>query len=248
MRRSAATCVRSKEREWDEFVMVMLAKVQYGESNDDIRIVQQALIARGRSIPDGATGFFGDQTKAAYAAEQKDQGYSGADADGVPGCKSLTELGRLGGFPVDCTGVPEGSNTSTGSARVVSPVPGRRVSFAFFARGPYAWKPDGVGRHTGQDFAAPAGAPVVAVRKGTIAWSNGGGGAYGKWIGLRADNGHVYTYCHLSALQVKEGQAVRAGQQLGKVGSTGNSTGPHLHFEMSKGRTWSYGLVAKPQW
>ncbi|MGW5928490.1 M23 family metallopeptidase [Streptomyces anulatus] len=229
--------------------MVMLSKVQYGESNEEVRLVQQALIARGRSIPDGATGLFGEQTKAAYAAEQAAQGYSGADADGVPGCTSLTELGRLAGFPVDCTGGPTSSGTSApGSARVASPVPGRRVSFAFFARGPYAWKPDGVGRHTGQDFAAPTGTPVVAVRKGTIDWCNDRGGAYGTWVGLRADNGHVYTYCHLSTTQVKEGQAVRAGQQLGRVGSTGNSTGPHLHFEMSKGPSWSYGHVAKPQW
>jgi murein DD-endopeptidase MepM/ murein hydrolase activator NlpD len=122
------------------------------------------------------------------------------------------------------------------------------VSFPFFSRGPYAWKPDGVGRHTGHDYAAPTGAPVVAVRPGNIAWANDRGKAYGTWLGLRADNGHVYTYCHLSALQVKEGQSVTAGQQLGKVGSTGNSSGPHLHFEMSKGATWSYGNVAKPQW
>lgn len=229
--------------------MVKLAKVKYGESNGDIKIVQKALIARKRDIPKGATGFFGDQTRTAYKAEQKAQGFKGSDADGVPGCKSLTELGRHGGFPVDCTGAAAGKKKPTGgSAGVASPVPGHRVSFAFFARGNYAWKPDGVGRHTGQDFAAPNGAAVVAVRKGTVAWSNGNGGAYGKWVGLRADNGHVYTYCHLSTLQVKEGQAVRAGQQLGKVGSTGNSTGPHLHFEMSKGSAWSYGQVAKPQW
>jgi murein DD-endopeptidase MepM/ murein hydrolase activator NlpD len=47
---------------------------------------------------------------------------------------------------------------------------------------------------------------------------------------------------------VKDGQKVTAGQQLGKVGATGNATGPHLHFEMSKGSSWSYGSVAKPNW
>ncbi|WP_229851884.1 M23 family metallopeptidase [Streptomyces albospinus] len=60
-------------------------------------------------------------------------------------------------------------------------------------RGPFAWKPDGVGRQVGEDFAAPTGVPVVAVRYGTIVWSNGKGGAYGQWVGLRADNGHVCT-------------------------------------------------------
>ncbi|MEU8678671.1 peptidoglycan DD-metalloendopeptidase family protein [Streptomyces sp. NPDC048560] len=230
--------------------MVKLTNVQYGKKNDDVRVVQRALLARRRSIPDGATGFFGDQTKTAYAAEQKAQGYKGTDADGIPGCKSLTELGRHGGFAVDCRGAVVPGTPASGGKPVASPVPGHPVSFPFYAKGPYAWKPepDGVGRHTGQDFAAPAGAPVVAVRSGSIAWSNGKGGAYGNWVGLLADNRHVYTYCHLSTMQVKTGQKVRAGQQLGKVGSTGNSSGPHLHFEMSKGSTWSYGKVAKPRW
>ncbi|WP_077797067.1 peptidoglycan DD-metalloendopeptidase family protein [Streptomyces sp. JHA26] len=220
--------------------MVALANVQFGKKNEDVRTVQKALIARGRTIPDGATGYFGEQTKAAYRAEQLAQGFRGADADGVPGCTSLTTLGKQAGFSVDCRTTPDGGG------RVPSPVPGHKVTFEFYQRGPYAWKPDGVGRHTGQDFAAPSGAPVVAVRSGTIAWSNGDGGAYGQWIGLSADNGHVYTYCHLSQRRVKAGQKVAAGQQLGRVGTTGNSTGPHLHFEMSKGPRWSYGNVAKP--
>lgn len=82
--------------------MVLLRNTQFGKSNEDVRAVQQALILRGRDIVDGATGYFGEQTKAAYAAEQRAQGYTGADADGVPGCASLTELGKVAGFEVDC--------------------------------------------------------------------------------------------------------------------------------------------------
>ncbi|MGW0912651.1 peptidoglycan DD-metalloendopeptidase family protein [Streptomyces sp. NPDC002784] len=220
--------------------MVSVHNVQFGKRNDDIRLVQKALIKRGRKI-DEVTGRFGPQTKAAYRAEQLAQGFRGSAADGVPGPTSLATLGRLTGlFRLD--GKPPAKK------RVPSPVPGHKVTFGFFQRGPYAWKPDGVGRHTGQDFAAPSGVPVVAVRSGKVAWSNGKGGAYGQWIGLAADNGHVYTYCHLSQRKVRAGQRVTAGQQLGKVGSTGNSTGPHLHFEMSKGSSWSYGSVAKPTW
>ncbi|MFF7352064.1 MULTISPECIES: peptidoglycan DD-metalloendopeptidase family protein [Streptomyces] len=222
--------------------MVALSNVQFGKQNEDVRTVQKALIARGRTIPEGATGYFGEQTKAAYRAEQLAQGFTGADADGIPGCTSLTALGHHAGFSVDCQGA------SAGTGRIASPVPGHKVTFEFYERGPYAWKPDGVGRHTGQDFAAQSGTPVVAVRNGSIAWSNGEGGAYGQWIGLAADNGHVYTYCHLSQRQVAAGQKVSAGQQLGRVGTTGNSTGPHLHFEMSKGPTWAYGSVAKPSY
>ncbi|MGC0334195.1 murein DD-endopeptidase MepM/ murein hydrolase activator NlpD [Streptomyces sp. SAI-170] len=230
--------------------MVALANVRFGKRNEDVRTVQKALIKRGRKIPDGPTGLFGEQTKAAYRAEQIAQGFKGADADGVPGCSSLTTLGRLAGFKVDCGRVATRPAAPRRPAKghVASPVPGHKVTFEFFSRGNYAWKPDGVGRHTGQDFAARSGAPVVAVRSGKIAWSDNKGGAYGQWIGLAADNGHIYTYCHLSERQVAPGQRVSAGQQLGKVGSTGNSTGPHLHFEMSKGSTWSYGNVAKPRW
>ncbi|MFJ5032418.1 hypothetical protein ACIQB5_30875 [Streptomyces sp. NPDC088560] len=82
--------------------MVALANVQYGLSNEDIRTVQRALIARGHMIPAGSTGHFEDQTRAAYAEEQRAQGYTGADADGIPGCTSLSELGRQSGFAVDC--------------------------------------------------------------------------------------------------------------------------------------------------
>ncbi|MBQ1089371.1 M23 family metallopeptidase [Streptomyces sp. B93] len=222
--------------------MVSVSNVQFGKQNEDVRAVQKALIKRGRKI-DEATGRFGPQTKAAYRAEQLAQGFKGADADGVPGPTSLATLGRITGlFRLD------GEPARRGRGKVASPVPGHKVTFGFFQRGPYAWKPDGVGRHTGQDFAAKSGVPVVAVRGGKIAWSNGQGGAYGQWIGLAADNGHVYTYSHLSQRQVKAGQRVAAGQQLGKVGSTGNSSGPHLHFEMSKGSSWSYGNVAKPTW
>ncbi|MFD8689012.1 peptidoglycan-binding protein [Streptomyces sp. NPDC059651] len=89
--------------------MVILAQVQFGSSHEDVLTVQRALISRGRAIPDGATGYFGEQTRTAYAAEQRAQGYKDTDADGVPGCASLTELGRLCGFPVDCAIAAAGS-------------------------------------------------------------------------------------------------------------------------------------------
>jgi hypothetical protein len=81
---------------------IHLPRVQYGATNEEVRTLQNALITRGRNIPSGATGHFGNETKAAYAAEQLAQGYTGHDADGVPGCKSLTTLGELAGFTVQC--------------------------------------------------------------------------------------------------------------------------------------------------
>ncbi|THU32067.1 M23 family metallopeptidase [Niastella caeni] len=129
------------------------------------------------------------------------------------------------------------------AARVASPVPGYRVTYPYGIRNPdYA-----AGYHTGDDYAAPAGKPVVAVLGGTIAWSNNNGGAYGRWIGLRATNGRDYVYCHLSVRSVSTGATVVAGQKIGEVGRTGNATGPHLHFE-DRPRGGGYGQVRKPTW
>jgi murein DD-endopeptidase MepM/ murein hydrolase activator NlpD len=129
------------------------------------------------------------------------------------------------------------------AARIASPVPGYGISYKYGIKNPrYA-----AGYHTGDDYASPTGTKVVAVLGGTIAWSNDNGGAYGKWIGLRATNGRDYVYCHLSKRSVSTGATVVAGQKLGEVGATGNVTGPHLHFE-DRPKGGGYGQVRKPTW
>ncbi|MFE9621867.1 transglycosylase SLT domain-containing protein [Streptomyces sp. NPDC006527] len=82
--------------------MVALSNVRFGKHNDDVKAAQTALIAVGMSIPAGATGFFGEQTRSAYAAWQRTLGFAGSAADGFPGCSSLAELGARAGFVVDC--------------------------------------------------------------------------------------------------------------------------------------------------
>ncbi len=142
--------------------------------------------------------------------------------------------------------VPVGDVGSTAEAlsRIASPVPGRRVTYPYGVKNPrYA-----AGFHTGDDYAAPKGTRVVAVRSGKIRWSNNNGGAYGRWIGLDADNGRTYVYCHLSSRAVAAGTRVHAGQTLGKVGATGNVTGPHLHFEDHPKGPFRYAQVRKPKW
>ncbi len=84
--------------------------------------------------------------------------------------------------------------------------------------------------HAGLDFAAPTGTPVLAAAAGTVL-SAGGAGGYGLLVVIRTDNIDTY-YAHQSALAAVGGQQVAAGQVIGAVGSTGNSTGPHLHFEV----------------
>ncbi len=75
------------------------------------------------------------------------------------------------------------------------------------------------------------GTPLVAVGNSTVV-SAGWAGAYGNQIVLKLADGRFAQYAHLSQLGVKAGQHVNAGDQIGKSGNTGNSTGPHLHFEI----------------
>ncbi|MFJ8017258.1 peptidoglycan DD-metalloendopeptidase family protein [Streptomyces sp. NPDC096339] len=99
------------------------------------------------------------------------------------------------------------------------------------------------GYHTGVDFIASSGTTVRAVGAGTVV-SAGWGGAYGNEVVIRHADGNYSQYGHLSSLSVSVGQSVTAGQTIGLSGSTGNSTGPHLHFEIRTGP--SYGSDIDP--
>jgi Peptidase family M23 len=84
--------------------------------------------------------------------------------------------------------------------------------------------------HSGLDIAAPSGAPVVATGSGTVI-SAGWNGGYGKAIIIQHSDTQQTLYGHLSEISVQPGQSIAQGTVIGLVGSTGNSTGPHLHFE-----------------
>ena len=85
--------------------------------------------------------------------------------------------------------------------------------------------------HTGTDIGAPTGTPIYAAASGTVIFS-GWKGTLGKFIVVNHGNGIQTYYAHCSTLLVSKGDTVSAGQQIAKVGSTGRSTGPHLHFEI----------------
>ncbi|MER7722723.1 transglycosylase family protein [Streptomyces sp. NPDC096323] len=99
------------------------------------------------------------------------------------------------------------------------------------------------GYHTGVDFPVPTGTSVKAVRSGTVV-SAGWGGAYGYQIVIRHGDGKYSQYAHLSSLLVRSGQHVGGGQRIARSGSTGNVTGPHLHFEIRTGP--DYGSDVDP--
>ncbi|MEU5521121.1 M23 family metallopeptidase [Streptomyces sp. NPDC047860] len=90
------------------------------------------------------------------------------------------------------------------------------------------------GQHTGLDFAAPTGTLIKAVHTGTIT-SAGWDGSYGYKTVLTLDDGTEIWYAHQSSISVSVGQKVNTGDVIGRVGSTGNSTGAHLHLEVHSG-------------
>ena len=88
--------------------------------------------------------------------------------------------------------------------------------------------------HSGVDFSASFGTPVEATADGVVVHAGFKGG-YGRMVEIRHDQGFTTRYAHLSAISVKEGEQVAAGTIIGHVGSSGRSTGPHLHYETRRG-------------
>lgn len=88
--------------------------------------------------------------------------------------------------------------------------------------------------HAGLDFAAPTGTTVFSAARGVVSFVGTKSG-YGKVVEVTHATGHITRYAHLSGYLAREGQTVNAGTPIAKVGSTGRSTGPHLHFEIRKG-------------
>ncbi|MBO8201264.1 M23 family metallopeptidase [Streptomyces smyrnaeus] len=108
----------------------------------------------------------------------------------------------------------------------VAPVEGSYVSTGY-KQGGGMWSS---GSHTGIDFHAGMNTPVRSVAAGEVVEA-GNGGAYGNNIVIKHKDGTYTQYGHLNSIGVSVGQQVKAGQQIGLSGSTGNSSGPHLHFE-----------------
>lgn len=132
-------------------------------------------------------------------------------------------LSRLDTIRTEATGYP-----------IKTPVPGQQVSSSFGYRtdpllGTRAF-------HSGMDFRAPTGLAVKASAAGTVTHAGPSGG-YGNMVEIKHASGWTSRYAHLSQLKVSDGDRVDAGQTVGAVGSTGRSTGPHLHFEVRKGDT-----------
>ncbi|GAA2248412.1 M23 family metallopeptidase [Streptomyces atrovirens] len=139
----------------------------------------------------------------------------------------------------DASAQTTGADQAASASGYSSPVPGAGLGTAYKVAGSM-WSS---GYHTGVDFAVPTGTSLKAVGAGTVV-SAGWAGAYGNQVVIQLEDGHYAQYAHLSSLSVSAGQTVTGGQQVGLSGSTGNSTGPHLHFEIRT--TPDYGSDVDP--
>ncbi|MFF3741982.1 M23 family metallopeptidase [Streptomyces sp. NPDC002566] len=125
----------------------------------------------------------------------------------------------------------------------VDPVAKYRLS-ASFAQAGGMW----AHKHSGQDFAVPTGTKVMAAHGGIVVKAGGNGAgdgpAYGNAVVIKHANGVYSQYAHLSRVDVNVGQVVKTGQRIALSGNTGNSSGPHLHFEIRT--TPNYGSAIDP--
>ena len=151
-------------------------------------------------------------------------GWSSVGSSPVEGSVTISQAADIVGIPVDIS-----SHFSAGDMPSGLPISGLRLTSGFgMRRHPIL---GGFRAHSGVDLAAPMGTPVRATSSGVISRASWNGG-YGLFVSLENGKGVQTRYGHMSRLAVYAGQRVKKGDILGYVGSTGRSTGPHLHYEM----------------
>ena len=112
-----------------------------------------------------------------------------------------------------------------------NPAPGKPVSSSFgVRRDPFLRRP---ALHAGIDFRAATGTPILSAGAGTVVRAGWNGG-YGRMVEVEHEGGLTTRYAHMSRISVKVGEKVGTGEKLGEVGSSGRSTGPHLHYEVRR--------------
>jgi murein DD-endopeptidase MepM/ murein hydrolase activator NlpD len=176
-----------------------------GDSGWDVAELQFLLAWHG--FPSALfTGVFESHVKAALIRYQR---WVGGAPDGVAGPQTIGSL--------ESTLLPE------------CPI---RLAWPVHALVASPFGPRGFGFHSGIDLAAGRGTPVAAAASGRVVWAGVMAGGWGKLVIVAHQRGVRSMYAHLSRIDVQVGENVRVGDQVGLVGSTGDATGPHLHFEV----------------
>jgi len=179
-------------------------RLSNGMAGWDVAAFQFSLAWHG--FPSGTIdGRFGDHVERAV---RRFQTRAGLQPDGIAGPSVLTALRR--------------------------PLPRCPIALAWPLRGPLGdrFGPRGNRFHTGIDIPAATGLPVAAAGSGTVVFAGRYGGGWGNLVVVRHSNGVRSWYAHLSRLDVRKGMRVSTGRRIGRVGASGEASGPHLHFEV----------------
>jgi murein DD-endopeptidase MepM/ murein hydrolase activator NlpD len=183
--------------------------------------------------PDGSglmSGGFAGETFRGMLDEQLADKMSGGGGLGLAQvfAKQLGGPGAPHGVPGSITELASANpDLPPGAPAFILPVSGRPTSGYGLRKDPVVGT---IKNHPGIDLAAPMGTPVDAAAAGQVTHA-GPGGSYGNLVTIRHANGYETRYAHLSKVLVHEGDKVGVGTEIGEVGSTGLSIGPHLHFE-----------------
>lgn len=196
--------------------------MRFGSRGWDVAALQ-FLLQRGGYGVGRADGIFGPLTRQAVIRAQRAAGFK---PDGLAGAKTVAFLRKS----------PAGFGADPGVKLVGNETPVSPIAFQRPVSGPIGDR-FGAGRergrkHAGLDFPVPHGTPILASAAGTVIFAGYNSGGYGNLVVVQHPYGYTTWYAHMSKVQSTVGQTVTAGTQLGLVGSTGNSTGPHLHFEI----------------
>jgi len=170
----------------------------------DVAALQYLLATRG--FASGA--FDGRLGPRSDTAVRRFQAWAGLGADGLAGPATLAALRRP---------------PARSPLRFLAPLGGTPAD---------RFGPRGDRMHTGVDYPAPSGTVVAAAGRGCVQSAGYDGGGYGNLVVIEHRAGMTSWYAHLVSIAVSPGECVVAGNRIGRVGSTGNSTGPHLHFEL----------------
>ncbi|TDC80227.1 M23 family metallopeptidase [Micromonospora sp. KC606] len=192
-----------------------------------------------------------DDTPAATAVSLDAQARAGAADRADRSARETTASVSPPATPSPTTASPSASPSPTASKKASprptpkktsKPAPKPRLSWVIPMKGAQitsCYGPRGGTLHAGIDFAMPAGTPVRAAFGGTVEKAGDVGDGYGVSVVVNHGTGYLTHYAHLSTAKVSVGDRVAAGQIIGLEGSTGDSTGPHLHFEVHQGQMWN---------
>lgn len=191
----------------DKNIEISSLEAQIGENARILQELEQAAAEAARK-----------QQEAAAAAEAAKN--SGSSSNGSGSSSSASGVS---------TGKGESYTPSAGSGVLSNPCPSAYISSEFGGRS----SPGGIGstNHKGRDYAAASGSPIYAAASGTVT-TVGYNSARGNYLVINHGDGLATLYQHCSAIYVAQGQSVSQGENIAAVGSTGASTGPHLHFEV----------------